>query len=396
MSHNMHVIYAQENFPEIVVKTLYLAGPSPRSEEHPNWRIDALEILEQKGYDGIVFTPLLRDEKFSPSTTFRTSKDFKVQVDWEQAAMNRSDIILFWVPRDLTSLPGFTTNVEFGQKVHRRNVVLGYPPEAPRTPFLGYLAERNFIDYSETLEGTLDLALQKIGQGAKRVGGECEVPLYLWNLPHFQAWIQAQKHAGNRLDGCTVEFVFSVGPKKAFVVYWGAHVNVYVAAEGRHKSNEIVISRPDIKHTVAYYRPEHADVLDTEIVLMREFRSPATTPDGFIREIPGGSSFKPVDPEFAAAKEFFEETGIEIAPERLVALGSRQLAGTTSAHKAFGFKLEMTAEEMARIKSQQNQAFGNTRETELTYVEIYTVRQLLNEPITDWCNLGMIFTALNL
>jgi 8-oxo-dGTP pyrophosphatase MutT (NUDIX family) len=171
-------------------------------------------------------------------------------------------------------------------------------------------------------------------------------------------------------------------------------VDVYVAAENRNKSSEIVISRPDIKHTVAYYRPEQADVLDTEIVLMREFRSTATTPDGFIHEVPGGSSFKQVDPEFAAAKEFFEETGIKIAPERLIPLGARQLAGTTSAHKAFGFKLEMTAEEMARIKSRQNQAFGNTSETELTYVEVYTVHQLLNDPITDWCNLGMIFAAL--
>ena len=339
----MQVIYAQEDFPEIVEKTLFLAGPSPRSEEHPNWRIKALEILEQKGYDGVVFTPLLRDEMFSPSTSLRTGKGYKAQINWEQAAMNRSDIILFWVPRDLRTLPGFTTNIEFGQKVRNCNVVLGYPPQAPRTSFLGYLAERNFVDYAETLDGTVDLALQKIGQGAKRVGGECEVPLYLWNLPHFQSWIQAQKHTGNRLDGCIVELAFGVGSQKAFILYWVAHVNVYVASENRNKSNEIVVGRPDIKHVVAYYRPEHADILDTAIVLVREFRSTATTPDGFIHEIPGGSSFKPVEPEVAAAKEFFEETGIEIAPERLIPLGARQLAGTTSSHKAHTFKLEMTA-----------------------------------------------------
>jgi 8-oxo-dGTP pyrophosphatase MutT (NUDIX family) len=383
----MQVIYAQEDFPKVIEKTLFLAGPSPRSEEHPNWRIKALEILGQKGYDGVVFTPLLRNGKFF--------KGYKAQIDWEQAAMNRSDVILFWVPRDLRTLPGFTTNVEFGQKVRNCNVVLGYPPQAPRTSFLGYLAERNFIDYAETLDGTVDLALQKIGQGAKRVGGECEVPLYLWNLPHFQSWIQAQKHVGNRLDGCIVELAFGVRSQKAFILYWVAHVNVYVASESRNKSNEIVISRPDIKHVVAYYRPEHAGILDTEIVLIREFRTTATTPDGFIHEIPGGSNFEPVEPEVAAAEEFFEETGIEVVPERLVSLGARQLAGTTSSHKAHAFKLEMTAEEMTRLTSHQDQAFGNTSETELTYVEVYTVRQLLNESITDWCNLGMIFTALN-
>ena len=50
---------------------------------------------------------------------------------------------------------------------------------------------------------------------------------------------------------------------------------------------------------------------------------------------------------------------------------------------------------MIRLKFHQDQAFGNTSEKELTYVEVYTARQLLNEPITDWCNLGMIFAALN-
>ncbi|MFH1098462.1 MAG: nucleoside 2-deoxyribosyltransferase domain-containing protein [Candidatus Uhrbacteria bacterium] len=207
----MRTVYAGETFPTTITKILYLAGPSPRDKSHPNWREETLRRLEQEGYDGHVFVPLPRDGQFPD--------DYQAQATWEQSAMDRSDVVLFWVPRNLVTLPAFTTNVEFGQKCRNRNVVLGYPKGAPKCRFLGYLAERNFIDHTETLEQTIKLALDKIGVGAERHGGECEVPLYLWRTPHFQSWLQAQKSAGNRLDGCSVELTLGVGPKKAFLFY---------------------------------------------------------------------------------------------------------------------------------------------------------------------------------
>jgi hypothetical protein len=115
----LKVVYAGETFPSNITKTLFLAGPSPRNDSHENWREDALQILGSKGYDGHVFVPLPRDGVFP--------KDYNSQANWEQTAMNRSDVILFWVPRDLENLPAFTTNVEFGQKVKNRNVVYGHP-----------------------------------------------------------------------------------------------------------------------------------------------------------------------------------------------------------------------------------------------------------------------------
>lgn len=384
----MNVVYAREQFPDSFSKSLFLAGPSPRDESHPNWRIEALQVLETAGYDGVVFIPLPRDGKFS--------KDYDAQVNWEQSAMDRSDVVLFWIPRDLVTLPAFTTNVEFGQRCRNRNVVLGYPPKSPKNQFLGCLGDMNFLDRADTLRDSIGLVLKKIGDGAFRKGGECEVPLYVWRTPHFSNWLQAQKLAGNRLDGFKMELAFGVGPRKSFLFYWAAHVNIYVASEDRNKSNEIVVSRPDIKHTVAFVPAKNWR--DTQVLLVREFRSTASIGDCFIREVPGGSGFKPVNPEIAAAQEFTEETGIPMDASRLRMLSARQLAGTTTSHKAYVFRVILTEDEMRHALNMQAKrtAQGNLEETERTYVEIYTVGQLIDQPITDWSNLGMVFAAIGM
>lgn len=383
----MRVICAQELFPTRTQASIYLAGPSPREASHANWRIEALAIFERLGFTGDVYIPLPRDGA--------VPHDYLTQANWEQDAMDRADVIAFWVPRELQTLPAFTTNVEFGQKVTGPNVVFG-PPDAPKNRFLAYLAERHCVPCLNTLEEVLRAAVAMVGTGAERTGGECAVPLYLWKTPSFAVWYASQKAAGNRLDGCKVTFTFRVGPHKSIVLFWGAHVNVFVASEQRNKTNEIVIGRPDIKHTVGYVPSLDGDWKKVKVILVREFRSPARTADGFIREIPGGSGFKPVRPEVDAANEFKEETGIPVAPDRLRLHEPRQLAGTTTAHCAHLFSVQLTQEELARAMQLQEEkaAQGNIDETERTYVEVCTVEDLLASPCIDWTNLGMILSVV--
>ncbi|OGL63339.1 hypothetical protein A2839_04820 [Candidatus Uhrbacteria bacterium RIFCSPHIGHO2_01_FULL_47_10] len=137
------------------------------------------------------------------------------------------------------------------------------------------------------------------------------------------------------------------------------------------------------------------NILDTEIVIVREFRSTASLGDCFIREVPGGSSWKPSeDPFTTGAHELSEETGFSVAPSRLKYLGARQVAGTFSTHCAHVLMCEFDAEEISLMRKQEGVAHGVETDSERTYVEIYTVRELLEKQLTDWANLGMILTAL--
>ena len=188
----------------------------------------------------------------------------------------------------------------------------------------------------------------------------------MWRTPSFQRWYTAQRHAGNTLLGARAVWTFRLAPGTVF--FWALHVRVHVAAEDRIKSNEVVISRPDVSVVALYRRGPTRD--ETAVVLVREFRSPASTPDGNVHELPGGSSLHPSTPLTEAADEVEEETGLAIDASRLREHGSRQVAATVSAHHAHLFSAEITDEELARLRAARDQPHGVHAEDERTWVEI--------------------------
>src|SRR3989338_7834791 len=130
----MKVIYYYDEPPKSFFKSIFLAGPSSRTPDIKSWRPKALRILEAKGYDGVVYVPEPR-----PGDTHKyVENDWKnLAPQWEHKMLDRSDIVLFWVPRDMSllpngalRLPGLTTNVEFGHWANSGKAVLGYPTEA--------------------------------------------------------------------------------------------------------------------------------------------------------------------------------------------------------------------------------------------------------------------------
>ena len=132
-------------------KGIFLAGPSPRGGKGRNWRPDALESLEQQGFDGLVYVPLLEDGSWLGN--------FEMQMDWELHYLEIADIIAFWVPRDLETLPGLTTNIEFGLFVKSGKVVLGYPSNATHVRYMDRLARLHHVLVTHDFEHTLYLAM---------------------------------------------------------------------------------------------------------------------------------------------------------------------------------------------------------------------------------------------
>ena len=144
----MKIIYARESIPkDIFTKSIFLAGPTPRSGKVKSWRLDALGILKKLNFDGCVFVP----EPFG--------KNYQEQINWEWLALEKADCILFWIPRNLDTLPGFTTNIEFGFYASSGKAVVGMPPEAVKTKYISAMCERFSIPNSSTLQETIHSAL---------------------------------------------------------------------------------------------------------------------------------------------------------------------------------------------------------------------------------------------
>lgn len=388
----MDVVYTCQDAPKTLVSSIFLAGPTPRDPDTPSWRPNALRLLSSLGYDGVVFVPEYKDE-------WPADSGYDEQVKWEERHLTMADVILFWVPRDIEGgMPAFTTNIEWGKWQAFGKCILGFPEGTDKMRYLTEDAKRLHIPCRHNLLHMIGDALDRLGQGAQREGAERFVPLHIWQTGAFQAWYKAQKGAGNRLEGARLLWRFGVGPQKAITFCFALHVEVWIEAEQRIKANEFILGRPDISATVAYRRG--SNLLDTEVVLVREFRSPAATEDGFIRELPGGSSFEGGDDLLElASDEFCEETGYEkgagcsIEPLRFKYIGARQVAGTLSTHKAHLFAVEMDAEEMDWLRSQADIAHGVGGDSERTFVEIYKVGDLLASDHVDWSNLGMILAA---
>ena len=157
---NMNIsFYEDVDIPK--TKSIFLAGPTIRNGSfEDSWRKEAVRLLEEAGFDGNVFVP----ESKTGDYRMLAGKEFDAPI-WEWTALDASDIILFWIPRDLEKLPAFTTNVEFGRytALVPEKVVLGFPKEAPKNKYLEklYLKTCNRTP-TYTLENTIKSALEQL------------------------------------------------------------------------------------------------------------------------------------------------------------------------------------------------------------------------------------------
>lgn len=380
------VVYAGEPPPSEWDASVFLAGPVPREQGVPSWHPEAIRLL-RRGWARpgrlVVFAPEPREGVVVEGID---------TIGWEERGLSRSDVILFWIPRDMATMPALTTNIEWGRWHASGRAVLGVPPGSANNDYPLDQARSNAVPAADTLEATVGHALDLIGTGARRSGGEREVPLMVWNTPSFQRWYSAQRGAGNTLVDARLEWTFRVGDGRPFVLYWAVHVQVHIASEDRLKSNEVVISRPDASHVVLYRTAPEGD--DTVIVLVREFRSPASSPDAFVHELPGGSGMRSVPPQQQAIEEVREETGLVLGADRLRYHGSRQVAATVTAHHTHLFSAEITEAELRELRSLQDRPHDDGLGSERTWIEISTYKELRADPGPDWATLGMIAQAL--
>lgn len=135
--------------------SIFLAGPTPRDEVTVSWRKRAVDLLEELKFEGIVYIP--EDE-------VKYKNSYLDQVEWEKKGLHSASVIVFWIDRELSVLPGFTTNVEFGYWVSKdiSKVVYGRPDEALKNKYLDWLYKSEggsivYNDLRETLQAAISL-----------------------------------------------------------------------------------------------------------------------------------------------------------------------------------------------------------------------------------------------
>ena len=136
-------------------KSIFLAGPTPREENSISWRKEACEILRKKNFDGVIYVP--------EYSTWKPKENYIDQAMWEREALESSTVIVFWIPRKLPEMPGFTTNVEFGYWLSSKKVLYGRPDSACKVKYLDWLYE---LDYKKKPENHLEILLQNAIQEA--------------------------------------------------------------------------------------------------------------------------------------------------------------------------------------------------------------------------------------
>lgn len=152
----MKVIFSDETSLMVPTpKSIFLAGPTPRSKDVLSWRPQALELL--KDFDGIICVPERKDWSTLPS--------YEVQVEWEYACLSNVASIMFWVPRNMENMIGLTTNCEFGYWVRQDGTIIiyGRPDDAPHTRYLDWLYRKcRNKSPQNTLEKTIEEALNEL------------------------------------------------------------------------------------------------------------------------------------------------------------------------------------------------------------------------------------------
>ena len=106
----MNINYAQTKLNINTKGSIFLAGPSPRDKDTLSWRPIAINMLEDLGFEGNVFIPEME-------YGWESSFGYTAQIEWEEKALNKADVIMFWVPRELKKMPAFTTNIEWGSEL---------------------------------------------------------------------------------------------------------------------------------------------------------------------------------------------------------------------------------------------------------------------------------------
>lgn len=376
-------VFLGESWPTAFSASVFLAGSSP------SFRQELFAQLGNALFECVVFVPEPRDPS-GPAAPLDGAR----QEAWQSEALSFSDLLVLRLTDGDASDPKLLALWAEWARTGRL-IVCGAPSDG-----VGRLPGQRLL-FAETAADTAALILKFLRPGALRRAGERTVPLSLWRSPSFQSWYRALSRAGHFLEDVEVEWTHRSRGIGRPPFLWAMRPRVRVRGERRQLSGEVVIGRADVSVTILYHRPAGAPPLDTQVVLVREFRAAVRNRSGFAWMLPGGSAAQAgerrSDPRHTAVQEVAEETGLRLAPEQLqtVSAGDRQLVASLASYHAQVFRAELTDEQLASLRATAaaGRALGATP-SERCFVSVRRLGEILSDADFDWSHLGMLMFAL--
>lgn len=152
----MKVIYTleQSNMDQPMI---FLAGPTYRNAKtvmRDSWRHEAISLFKDENITLVVpqFKAGIKPDNWS----------FKKQIEWQTRYLVKSNLILFWIPREMKYLPGLTTNIEIGQWMHSGKIIVGAPTSAVRNEYLKQRLIKYEIPWYDKLSQLVNRAISMI------------------------------------------------------------------------------------------------------------------------------------------------------------------------------------------------------------------------------------------
>lgn len=194
----MTLIRPGEQLPDTIISSVFLAGPIRRCKRPKGdvpWRTEAIKALNCS--DRIVVTPEKPDDL--------PKEELTLQIGWEQKHLNAVDVILMWVPRKQRALPGFTTNIEFGQFLNSGRLFYGRPPETDSTIYMDKrYKEVTGRTPAHSLDDLIDTVVKSLGEGLPRGGPDRYLPQNVHRTPAFVTWRENLAKRGRLLKDANV------------------------------------------------------------------------------------------------------------------------------------------------------------------------------------------------
>ena len=143
------------------VDSIYLAGFDFRGKKFKSWRQDAVNLLVELGYNGIIYVPEDRSGRYGP--------DRENQEDWEWNALEKAGKIIFWIPGKVNivepklDLAEIATSLEYSYitTIASRSRKIFYGREnGLNTYFDNKFRNRRNKEPATSLRGLLELAIK--------------------------------------------------------------------------------------------------------------------------------------------------------------------------------------------------------------------------------------------